>query len=107
MSAFRTSYAEQQDGIAELQRVQGRKPDGRIDWDARWHAAAAWCQEHLPDLVDNRGITCGFAVGSALALKSELGRIPTPAEVRRHRAAWMRRLKLDDAITPTAVGVAS
>jgi hypothetical protein len=98
----RSYRSMQADGQAELERLAGRRPDGRIDWDARWHAAAAWCQEHLPDLIDNRGVTCGFAVGSALALKSELARIPTADEVRRRRGAWMRRLQLDDVIAPAS-----
>ena len=94
----RSYRSVQADGQAELERTAGRRADGRIDWDARWHAAAAWCQEHLPDVIDNRSVTCGFAVGSALALKSELGRPPTPNEVRRRRAQWMRRLELDPSL---------
>jgi hypothetical protein len=99
MTHRRKSLRElQAEGQAELASVQGRTHDGKIDWDGRWHSAGDWCVENLPDLIDRTtNSACGFAVGSALRLRSELGRTPTPAEVRARRREWMRRLKLDPA----------
>jgi hypothetical protein len=73
-----------------------RQQEASRQWDARWHSAGDWCAEHVPDLIDRTtGVSCGFAVGAALRLRSELGRMPTADEVRRRRREWMRRLDLD------------
>lgn len=50
-------------------------------------AATAWVAENCPDLIDEKGGTCWFAVAAALDLKSR-GVPITPAAVRKRRANW-------------------
>ena len=83
----------QADGLAELDTLARERAARMRSWDARWHAAGDWCAQTLPDLIDGRTASaCGFAVASALRLRSELGRPPTPSEVRAYRRQWLAGL---------------
>ena len=72
-----------------------------VDRQRRALAAVDACAAHLPDLNDDRGRPCTFAVDAYLRLKGASDRDVTPAAVRNERRKLLEGHKARHGYDPT------
>jgi hypothetical protein len=93
MSYGRFVQTDRAERMAEKQRITREQAEKR-DW------ARALVRDRMPDLVDDRGEPCDFAVFAALTLRARPPTARSASPIRRYRAGHLTRIE-DRHKTPT------